>query len=66
MNTNSVASEYCGVVEAAKKAGVTRRTIRRWIDLGLLVTEPIGKVVLIRKDELGQIIEQRGDGRLPR
>jgi excisionase family DNA binding protein len=44
--------EYFTVAQAAKKLGVTRQTVYRWIAEGKIPTEIIGREVLIKKDEV--------------
>ncbi len=50
---------YITISEAAKKAGVTRQTVSRWIKDGKLPAEKIGRETLIKKKDLTKIGQAR-------
>jgi excisionase family DNA binding protein len=51
--------EYFTIAEAAKEIRVTRQTISRWVRDGVILTEKVGRTVLIRKQELYDYNEKR-------
>ena len=48
----AVKDEYYTIAEACKELGVTRQTIYRWIKLGTLTVEKIGRETLIEKEQV--------------
>lgn len=44
--------KYISVSQAAKELGVTRQTIHRWIAKKYVPAEKVGRVVLIKKEDL--------------
>ncbi len=50
---------YCTAKEAAEELGVTRQTIHRWINQGILKAEKIGNTKLIEKAEIAKYKQAR-------
>lgn len=44
--------EYFTISEAARELGVTRQTVSRWISIGVLTAEKIGRERLIEKEKV--------------
>jgi excisionase family DNA binding protein len=51
----AIKDSYYTVTEAAKKLGVSRQTISRWLASGKIVAESVGREKLIRKSQLKNI-----------
>jgi excisionase family DNA binding protein len=45
---------YFTITQAARELGVTRQTISRWIELGKLTAEKVGRETLIAKQEFNK------------
>jgi excisionase family DNA binding protein len=52
MRRRSVAPEWIGIDEASVLAGVSRRTIHRWLALGRLGSRRLGRKVEIRRADV--------------
>ena len=50
-----ISDHYVTKAEAAKRVGVNRLTIWRWIEAGKLPAEKVGREVLIKLDDLSQM-----------
>jgi excisionase family DNA binding protein len=52
--------------EASRIYRIPARTLQRWTAEGRLTSTRRGRSILLSCDELDQLTELRGDGRLPR
>lgn len=59
-----ISDHYVTKAEAARKLGVNRLTIWRWIKAGRLPAEKVGREVLIKLDDLSQVTKPKR-GRKP-
>ena len=54
-------ARYFSIAEVAEQLGVSTRTVRRWIDDGLLVAHKIVGVVRIAEDDLQAFLAAHRD-----
>jgi len=63
-----LSDKYFTITQAAQYTGFTRQTISRWVKMGKLTSEKVGREVLIKKDEVGKVFicptcgARRGNG----
>ena len=55
----AIKDKYLTISDAAKELGVTRQTISRWIRSGNVSAEKVGREMLIEKDELGRLYDEK-------
>jgi excisionase family DNA binding protein len=54
-------AEYVGVAEAARRSSTCTKTVRRWIAAGKLTPRRAGRKLLVRWEELDQLLHRDGD-----